>query len=93
MTDIELDKWRKRLIASIGGWLKLTNQTGNNEIEQIKKIACNASGFAKFNEIPKQRLISLYYAFNQKQKDIKKVNDIKLITVEISNKIDKKFIN
>jgi len=64
----EADKWRKRLIAAIGGWLKAMNKEGN--IEVIKGIACRAAGVGNFNRIGTDRLRSLYYAFQKKQKDL-----------------------
>ena len=68
------DIWRKRLIASIDGYLKITNQERNIDI--IKAIAVRASGFESFNKIPVSRLRNLYYAFNDKQKDMKTVNNL-----------------
>lgn len=70
----ELDVWRKRLIASVGGWLTATGKQGGMEV--IKAIACRAAQKDDFNAIPKQQLVSLYNAFVQKQKDLKTVNNI-----------------
>jgi len=42
----------------------------------IKGIACRASGYDDFNKIPKERLRNLYYAFNNKVKDAKRVNSL-----------------
>lgn len=64
----EADKWRKRLIAAIGGWLKAMSK--ENNLEMIKGIACRAAGVVSFNRIPTERLRSLYYAFQKKQKDL-----------------------
>jgi len=71
---VEIDRWRKRLLASIGGWLRLTSQT--QSIEKIKGIACRATTYKAFNDIPKDRLISIYYSFLQKQHDFKRVDGI-----------------
>lgn len=71
---IEIDKWRKRVIASVNGWLTLTSQSGS--IEKIKGIACRATGYKSFNEIPKDRLINIYYSFLKKQHDFKTVGGI-----------------
>jgi len=72
------DKWRKRLIAAIDGWLRAMNHEPN--IDLIKSIACRAAGSGKrFNEIPLEQLRSLYYAFKNKSKDLKKVD---LLTAE-----------
>lgn len=68
----EMDKHRKRVIAAIDGYLRITNSERNIDI--IKGIATRATGFRSFNEIPKERLINIYYAFVNKQKDIKSTN-------------------
>lgn len=65
----DYDKWRKRLIAAIGGWLKAMNKESN--IDLIKAIACRAAGVDNFNRIPIERLRSLYHAFTNKQKDLR----------------------
>ncbi len=69
----ELDKWRKRVIASIGGWLKLV-QSGNYDINKIKAVACRSAQAESFNKIPLERLRNIYYAFKNKQKDFEVVN-------------------
>ena len=70
----EIDTWRKRVIASIGGWLRVMSVESN--IDKIKAIACRASQYNHFNEIPIERLNNLYHAFLKKQKDFKRVNSI-----------------
>jgi hypothetical protein len=70
----EIDLWRKRVMASIGGWLKVMSVTTN--ADKIKAIACRASAFENFNDIPRERLNNLYYAFLKKQKDFKRVEGI-----------------
>jgi hypothetical protein len=65
-----LDKARKRLIACIGGYL--TAMGSKNEIGLIKATACRASAYyTRFNDIPLDRLNSLYNAFLKRQRDIK----------------------
>ncbi len=76
----KLDKWRKRTMASIGGWMKLTGYGYGTD--KIKAIACRASGYADFNEIPLERLINIYSAFLKKQKDWKNIGD--LVTEELT---------
>ncbi len=78
---VELDKCRKRLMASIGGWLKLMNIPGGNN--KIKAIACRASGKSEFNEISLEQLRSLYAAFNKKQKDLQKVESLTTEFIDI----------
>jgi hypothetical protein len=77
----EMDKWRKRLMASIGGWLKAMGRRGD-DIKVIKAIACRASGKDNFNDIPLERLRSLYNAFRNKMQDMEAV---KWITVDELN--------
>ncbi len=79
----ELDKWRKRVIASIGGWLKMIGADGN-DIQKIKAIACRATETDNFNEIPLERLRNIYYAFKKKQKDAQQVE---AITDEMINRM------
>lgn len=69
-----MNQWRKRLIAAVGGWLRMTGREDNLEV--IKGVVCRAAGIEDFNAIPKSRLISLYNAFLQKQKDVKTVSSI-----------------
>lgn len=78
----ELDKYRKRLMASIGGWLRAMTVSSNGA--KIKAIACRASGKSDFNDIPLEQLRSLYAAFNKKQKDLAMVENI---TIEELNKL------
>ena len=77
---VEMDKWRKRLIASIGGWLRAMRKDQNINI--IKAIACRAAGSASFNKIPLERLRSLYNAFNEKTKDMNTVDELTSIELE-----------
>lgn len=68
------DALRKRVIAAIGGWLRLTGKQHN--IDTIKGIACRASGYNNFNKIPAARLNNIYNAFRNKQKDTMAVEQI-----------------
>lgn len=62
------DLWRKRLIAAIYGFLGKMNKEANPDL--VKAIACRAANVDDFNKIPVQRLVSLYSAFNNMQKDL-----------------------
>lgn len=64
----DCDKLRKRVIACIGGWLKLMGK--EDRITIIKGVACRAAETESFNDIPLERLRSIYYAFLKKQKDL-----------------------
>jgi GH18 family chitinase len=70
----ETDKWRNRLIASIGGWLKALGK--RDDAKTAKAIACRAAGKKSFYDIPLERLRSLYYAFTDKQKDLRTVREL-----------------
>lgn len=70
----ELDQQRRRTMAAIGSWLRLTGREDNASV--IKGIACRATGYQDFNKIPADRLKNICYAFNQKTKDSKAVDSI-----------------
>jgi len=65
----KLDINRKRLIASIFGYLEKMN-IKNVPIDYVKALACKASGYKRFNDIPEDRLNSLYNSFTKRQKDL-----------------------
>jgi hypothetical protein len=73
------EMWRKRLMASIGGWLRATGQQENGKY--IKAIACRAANKADFNQIPVAMLRNLYYEFKNKQKARERVNTIDAATL------------
>jgi hypothetical protein len=77
----ETDRWRKRLIAAIYGWLK---KMGKHEAttEQVKAIACRAASVERYNQIAPDRLRSLYFAFNRKSKDLDMVSEITAAEIE-----------
>lgn len=64
----KLDKKRKRVIAAIFGVFKKMNKSVT--LEYVKGIACQASKYKRFNDIPSSRLDSLYNAFLNAQKDL-----------------------
>lgn len=71
---MELNKLRKRVMASVGGYLR---EMGYNEgSDVIKKIACRASQCKEFNDIPAEKLRALYNAFNHYKKAMINVRDI-----------------
>ena len=69
-----LDKLRKQVMASIGGWLKTIAHESDATI--IKGIACRATGYRRFNDIPAERLRNIYHAFLNKQRDFKAVGKL-----------------
>ena len=70
----ELDKSRKRLIASVGGWLRLIGYEQNTTIN--KAIATRAAKRKNFNDIPLEQLRNLYATFNKKQRDFANVEEL-----------------
>lgn len=77
---VKLDKWRKRAMASVGGWMKLVGYgTG---IDKIKAISCRATGYEEFNQIPIDRLVNIYNTFLKKQNDWKNIGE--LVTEELT---------
>jgi GH18 family chitinase len=70
----QLDKLRKQVMASIGGWLRTICQ--ESDAQRIKGIACRATGHRNFNDIPAERLRNIYHTFLNKQKDYKGVNKV-----------------
>ncbi|MBV5327225.1 MAG: hypothetical protein JZU65_06225 [Chlorobium sp.] len=77
---VKMEIWRKRVIGSVGGWMRLVGR-GNN-IDMIKAISCRASGFDDFNKIPIDRLVNIYNTFLKKQKDWKNIGE--LVTEELT---------
>lgn len=70
----KLDKWRKMVMAAIGGYLTAVNL--NQSSDYIKAMACQSTGYDNFNKIPLLRLQNVYYTFLQKQKDAHKIDYI-----------------
>lgn len=70
----DMDKLRKRVMASIGRYLKQSGKASNASM--IKAIACRATGHDDFNKIPRERLRNLIGLFNNKVKDGEAVNKI-----------------
>jgi hypothetical protein len=67
------DIWRKRVMGSIGAWLRSTSTEVGDEAKAIKGIACKAAGgITDFNKIPVNKLRAIYYEFLEKQKVAKR---------------------
>lgn len=73
--DAKTDKMRKRVIAAIGGWLRMIGK-GDEGINYIKGVACQAAKVDNFNKIPLERLTTIYNMLLRKQKDAKSVNEV-----------------
>ena len=62
--DSEENKWRKRVIASICAWRRVTSM--DEDMNTVKGIACRAAGYDNFNKIPVSQLRNVYYEFVRK---------------------------
>lgn len=82
----ELDKLRKQVMASIGGWLRTISQ--ESDAQRIKGIACRATGHKYFNDIPAERLRNIYYTFLNKQKDFQAVNKLTYDELDILSSLN-----
>lgn len=71
----DIDKLRKRVIASIFGYFKLKGV--NVSIDYVKSIAVKAAGnnCKSFNTITSSRLRAIYEEFRNKQKVIKNIEE------------------
>lgn len=67
----EADRWRKRTMGAIGGYLRAMGKEGNSR--EIIAIACRASRYDNFNAIPVDQLRSVYNAFKNRTKAIEAV--------------------
>lgn len=65
----EMDKWRKRVLGVLFSWYRALGKPTAN-INEVKAVACRATGADGFNDIPLERLRSVYYAFAKKVKDL-----------------------
>jgi hypothetical protein len=71
----EGDRWRKRVLASVGAWLEIQGKV--NDKKTIVAIALRAAGgYKQFNQIPVSRLRDLYYEFLGKQKVARNVREL-----------------
>lgn len=62
----DADRWRKRVMAAVGGWLGAVAEKENPT--KIKAIACRAARCEKFNEIPLSKLRGIYNEFSRQRK-------------------------
>ena len=78
----ELDRWRKRVIAAVFGYLNAMGKTA--DVAMVKAIVCRAAKHETFNHIPLDRLNSIYNAFKNRKKDIEAVGGL-TVDVLINN--------
>lgn len=70
----ELTALRRRAMAAIGAYLRSEGKAEGAAL--IKGIACRATGYAAFHEIPKERLRNLVYLFNKRVADAQSVQHL-----------------
>lgn len=70
----EIDRLRKRVMASIGAYLREMGYAENPE--NIKALACRASKCRNFNDIPMEKLRAVYNAFNHYKKAMVQVREL-----------------
>ena len=62
--EADFDLWRKRAMGAIGGWCRARNYPeGKENIFAIALRACGNAGYKTFNDIPLNKLRSIYAEF------------------------------
>lgn len=79
----DMDKLRKRVMASIGQYLRKSGRKSNASV--IKAIACRATVHDDFNKIPRERLRNLIALFNNKVKDSEAVDKLTVAEDVLNN--------
>jgi hypothetical protein len=77
---VEMDKYRKRVIAAISEWLR--NKDMRTDLDYIKGVACKAAQAKTFNSIPLNKLRAIYATFTTYNKISKQTSDV--IETELS---------
>lgn len=72
--------WRKRVIAAIFNWTG--NLHYNYDMKQVKAVACRATGYKYFNDIPVSRLRDCYYEFVRKSRTAVQARNVQRELVE-----------
>lgn len=78
----EMDKWRKRVIASIFSYFQALGV--HADMNRVKGTAARAAQAETFNEIPLETLRALYAAFTKKAKAAQNVEEV---TAEMINRM------
>ncbi len=69
------DLWRKRVIAAIHEYFRLTNRAVT--MDMVKAVACRAAGnHDKFNSIPIDRLRAVYNSFTNQCKVFRRTGEM-----------------
>ncbi|HHT23144.1 MAG TPA: hypothetical protein GXZ87_07535 [Bacteroidales bacterium] len=78
----EMDKWRKRVIASIFSYFGALGL--QSDMNRVKGTAARAARAETFNDIPLEQLRTLYSAFSKKAKTVEHVD---IVTEDIINEL------
>lgn len=70
----DLDKWRKRVLASVLGYLRAMGM--GEDMNKAKAIATRAAKAEYFNAIKVDQLRNIYSAFNKKTRDANSVEEV-----------------
>lgn len=87
----EEDKWRKRVIAAICGYIDCNSICTTDKVKYAKNIASKASSVKDFNEIPIHKLQSLYNMFLKSNSLALKVESLLAETEILTNSIKKQL--
>ena len=63
----DLDIWRRRVYKVVESFLIFAGKQHNPDY--VKRVACAATRYDRFNDIPADRLRNVYFAFKNKYKD------------------------
>jgi len=69
----DMDKMRKKVLATIFRYFELQNQTVT--IEYVQAVACQATCSVDFNKISYEALNRIYHEFTKKQRIVGLIND------------------
>ena len=78
----ELDRWRKRVIASIFNYFGALGI--RSDMNRVKGTAARAASVETFNDIPLEQLRAVYSAFTKKAKTVEQVD---VVTEEMLKEI------
>lgn len=76
----ETDRWRKRVIAIVSQYLQLMHYS--HTIDEVKAVACRAAGGSDFNQIPTDRLRSIYNAFRHRVNDLQFAKNLQIVNID-----------
>ncbi len=76
----ESDRWRKRVIAIVDEYLQLMHY--DHSIDAVKSVVCRAANGIDFNQIPTDRLRSIYNAFRHRVHDLRFAKNLQIVNID-----------